>query len=107
MQIYVFLFVFHYDNQMYFDAYKAGSDNTAHFVLISYCKVNYLISVLNFKSLIPLFIKTRGPWVAHLSKQAKGQTHHLNKPDYWLKVNGWSWPTSQKSLCTHLCNCIY
>ena len=36
------------------------------------------------------------PWVAHLSKQAKGQTHHLNKPDYWLKVKGWSWPILQK-----------
>ena len=28
------------------------------------------------------------PRVTHLSKQAKGQTHHLNKPDYWLKVKG-------------------
>ena len=26
--------------------------------------------------------------MAHLSEQANSQTHHLNKPDYWLKVNG-------------------
>ena len=41
---------------------------------------------------------------AHLSKQAKGQTHHLNKPDclklvnydrLWFKVKEWSWPTLQ------------
>ena len=31
---------------------------------------------------------TRGPSIAHLSKQARGQTYHLNKPDYWLKVKG-------------------
>ena len=36
------------------------------------------------------------PWIAHMSKQAKGQTHHLNKPDNWLKVKGWSWPILQK-----------
>ena len=28
------------------------------------------------------------PGIAHLSKQAKGQIHYLNKPDYWLKVKG-------------------
>ena len=28
------------------------------------------------------------PEIAHLSKQAKGQIHHLNKPDYGLEVKG-------------------
>ena len=45
------------------------------------------------------------PWVAHLSKLAKGQTHHLNKPDYWSKDD--LDLHCNKSLCTHLCNCIY
>ena len=38
------------------------------------------------------------PRIAHMSKQAKGQTHHLNKSDclelsnyerYWLKAKEW------------------
>ena len=41
-----------------------------------------------FKSYDFLIKRALRTLVAHLSKQAKGQTHHLNKPDYWFKVKG-------------------
>ena len=38
------------------------------------------------------------PWIAHLIKQAKDQIHNVNKPDYWLKAEGWAGPILGKKV---------
>ena len=67
-------------------------------------------------------MRTLRPWITHLSKQAKGQTLHLNKLNslklskyegHWLKAKRWSWPLKQKKTRQSLkvmndpaiCNC--